>query len=157
MNLWVYKVRNDPDTEYNAYGDWESVFAEPWRDHAWGGAWASSRADDKRIFDDEIERGDLVLAWQSDLSAAIGLCEVTGSQPSEHYGLDLVLRPVERFSAPVKLHVLKRTTHPELQKVQALKQGLIRTIYPTSSKEARLLLAACGSERRVRTRGGDTP
>ncbi len=22
MNLWVYKVRNDPDTEFNAWGDW---------------------------------------------------------------------------------------------------------------------------------------
>lgn len=149
MRLWVYKVRNDPDTQFNAWGDWESVFKEPWRPHAWGGAWASRRESDKRIFEEQIAVGDVVLAWQSDESAAIGLCEVTGRRRSKHGGSDLMLKAVERFPRPVKLHALKKTTRPELKDVVALKQGHIRTIYPTSAKEAGLLLEACGISRRV--------
>lgn len=145
MNLWVYKCRNDPDTAYNAWGDWANVFDKPWKPVPWGGAWATARPDGKRILNEEIEVGDLVLAWQSDRSAAIGVCKVTGRKRSRHGGTDLLLLAVEEFKTPVKLHDLKRATKPKLQQVTALKQGYSRTIYPTTTKEARLLLSACGS------------
>ena len=145
MNLWVYKVRNDPNTNHLAWGDWSSVFEEPWQARRWGGAWATAKPDGKRIFNEEMSKGDLILAWQSDRAAAIGLCEVVGWEESSTEGTDLVLRPIEVFARPVRLHDLKKTTHPELRTVASLKQGNAATIYPTTNNEARALLAACGS------------
>ena len=114
---------------------------------------AQSLLPEKGPFDEEPDRsdlgrgtkGDLILAWQSDLAAAVGLCEVVGWEKSSGEGTDLVLRPIEVFTRPVRLHDLKKTTHPELKTVASLKQGNAATIYPTTAKEARTLLAACGS------------
>lgn len=129
VSLWVYKCRNDPGTENLAYGDWSTVFKRPWTKVAWGGAWATARPDGKVIFNDEIQKGDLILAWQTDKGHAVGLCEVIGWKTSKIDGLDLILVPVEEFDPPVRLHQLKRTTHPKLASVTALKPGHVATIY----------------------------
>ena len=144
-SLWVYKCKNDPGTDNVAYGDWASVFKQPWRKVAWGGAWATAKPDGKVIFDDEVEKGDLILAWQTDKARAVGLCEVAGWKPSQVEGRDLLLMPVEKFDPPVRLHELKRTSHPKLATVAALRPGNVATIYRTTTSEARLLLGACGA------------
>ena len=143
MNLWVYKVNKKAGNL--AWGDWNSVFDKPGHAQTWGGAKATAKPDGKRIFNEEMRTGDLILAWQSNRHAAIGLCEVVGWDESSTGIDDLLLHPIEEFDKPVKLHVLKRTTHPELQDVASLKQGNAATIYRTTTEEARMLLAACGS------------
>ena len=140
--LFVYKCRNDPETRFSAYGDWESMVFEPNETTRWGGSWATNK---KRLFEEEIKRGDLILAWQTDKSGAIGVCEVESIEDSPR-GNELVIRPVEHFSSPVRLHELKKTTFLELQNISALKQGHVATLYETTRDEAWLLLKACGSE-----------
>lgn len=58
---------------------------------------------------------------------------------------EVTLEAKESFPSLVRLHDLKRSTHPELLEVSALQQGNVATIYGTTSREARLLLDACGS------------
>ncbi|HVL40315.1 MAG TPA: EVE domain-containing protein [Fimbriimonadaceae bacterium] len=141
--LFVYKCRNDPQTHFAAYGDWETVFSSD-ANIRWGGSWATNSASSKRLFEEEIKKGDLILAWQSDKRGAVGVCEVRRFEYTSR-GQELVIRPIERFPSLVRLHELKKTTLPELQTVAALKQGNVATLYETSRDEARLLLTACGS------------
>jgi hypothetical protein len=151
-SLYVYKCRNDPNTEFNAYGDWEEVFdaSGPVR---WGGAWATRNPTSIRIFEDELEVGDLILAWQTDRRAAIGVAEVVGFLTADREvqgelivnAEHIVLEAREEFPKPVRLHELKRTTMPKLAEVPALKQANVATIYRTTPQHAHLLLKACGS------------
>jgi predicted RNA-binding protein with PUA-like domain len=162
--LYVYKCRDNPNTVYNAFGDWEEVFSvsDPIR---WGGAWATSNAMSIHIFEKELTAGDLVLAWQTDKKAAIGIAEVVGFEDVEEDVIvidenddgtfteseevlsfpHVLLKARERFPKAVRLHDLKKTTNPELANVSALKQGNVATIYRTTRSEARMLLNACNS------------
>jgi predicted RNA-binding protein with PUA-like domain len=162
--LYVYKCRNNPNTEYSAFGNWEDVFAvsEPTR---WGGSWATENAMSIRIFEEELKATDLVLAWQTDKKAAIGVAEVVGFEDvdEEVTFVDeredgsvveteevmsfqhVLLQARERFPQPVRLHDLKKTTFPELTNVSALKQGNVATVYRTTPWEAHMLLKACNS------------
>jgi hypothetical protein len=141
-SLYVYKCRNDPSTTNAAYGDWESTLKRK-SAFVWGGAWATRSAYSRRLFEEEIGPGDLVLAWQVDKGAALGLCEVTGFKTAQR-GQEIKLKWVEVFPSPVLLNVLKRTNR-ELQKVEAFQQGFTATLYDTTTKEAHALLRACGS------------
>lgn len=142
--LYVYKVRNSPHQQFAADGDWRDVFRSP-KKMLWVGSWATGHPSSRRIFDQDLRMGDLILAWQSNRSAAVGVCEVADFKNTER-GKEVALLPVEEFVAPVRLHELKRTTHPELHAVHALTQGLVATLYPTTREEAWLLLEACGSK-----------
>jgi predicted RNA-binding protein with PUA-like domain len=162
--LYVYKCKNNPNTEYSAFGNWEDVFAvsEPTR---WGGSWATENAMSVRIFEEELEVGDLVLAWQTDRKAAIGVAEVVGFEDVDEEVIfvdegddgtvveteevmsfpHVLLQAREHFPKPIRLHDLKKTTNPELASVSALKQGNVATIYRTTPWEAQVLLRACNS------------
>jgi hypothetical protein len=156
--LYVYKCRNDPHTEYSAYGEWTDVFDKS-GPVSWGGAWATKSPTSIEIFEDELSTGDLILAWQTDKGAAIGVAEVVGTEVSDLKWLDnsadkgyvidsvehVLLEARERFPRPVRLHVLKKTTHPELARVPCLQQGYVETIYRTTRADARKLLRACKS------------
>ncbi len=141
--LYVYMCRNDPETSFAAYGDWGEVFPSDAATR-WGGSWATNKASAKELFEQIVQPGDLVLASQTDKHGAVGVCEVEAIEDSSR-GNELVLRPIERFLRPVRLHELKKTTFPKSQTGAALKQGNVATLYETSPDEALLLLTACGS------------
>ena len=103
--LYVYKCRNDPNTEFSAYGDWSSVFDSS-GPVMWGGTWATKHPTSLEIFESELQSGDLILAWQTDKRAAIGIAEVVGFKmrgQDQH----VLLQARERFPVPVPLHELK--------------------------------------------------
>jgi hypothetical protein len=142
--LWIYKCNAANLTYQTAWGDWTEFFASE-LPQAWGGTWATRSAASLRLIWNEVAKGDLVLAYQSNLRAAIGLCEVDDLDDYEDEGgfqREIILRPVERFLRPVKLHDLKSSI-PELASVKALRPALIQTIYATTIEEANVLLAAC--------------
>ena len=149
--LYVYKCKDDPYNDNNAYGNWGEVFDDP-NPVRWGGVWATRNLTSIAIFRDELQVGDLILAWQTDESAAVGVAEVVGFETAEQGTRDgvmkvehVVLKAVERFPQPVRLHELKKTTNPELAAVPSLKQGNVATIYRTSRAHAYDLLRACNS------------
>lgn len=144
VTLFVYKCNNDSAAGNAAYGDWEKVFGSK-GETSWGGEWSTDKPSHKRIVREVMQVGDLVLAWQTDRKGAIGLCEVTRLDASP-MGRLIYLRPLERFSTPVRLHELKKTSHPNLRNVSALKQGNAGTFYETTKQEAKWVLQACSSK-----------
>lgn len=142
-SLFVYKCRNDPGTTNAAYGDWESTVKRK-APFVWGGAWATRSAYSRRLFEDEIGVGDLILAWQVDKQGAVGVCEVTDFKSTQR-GQEVKLQWIEVFPSPVPINVLKRSD-AELRKVKAFRQGFTATLYDTTKKEAHTLLKACGSQ-----------
>ena len=77
--LYVYKCRDDPLTEFSAFGNWDEVFDNP-GPVRWGGAWVTKNPESLRIFEEELTEGDYILAWQTDRHCAIGIAEVVGFQ-----------------------------------------------------------------------------
>ena len=149
--LYVYKCKDDPYAGNNAYGNWDNVFDDP-NPVRWGGVWATQNPTSIVIFRDELKVGDRILARQTDESAAIGVAEVVGVETAKQgtrYGVmkveHVLLKAVERFPQPVRLHDLKKTTNPELAAVPSLKQGNVATIYRTTRAHAYDLLRACNS------------
>ncbi len=146
--LWVYKNRSYADVHQTAYGDWEEFF-DRWEAEKepikWGGSWATALSNQKRVFQEDIKIGDLILCWQTDRQAALGIAEVANATTRHDGENELWLETVERFSKPVRLHQIKKATYPKLQQVSALKRGPMHTIYETTTQEAYWLLDAAGS------------
>lgn len=140
--LWVYKCNAEKGPHQSSWGDWNDFFSNP-RDGRWGGSWGIKNPISLDILWHRMKPGDLVLAYQTDKQAAIGLCRL--ERFIDQYGeREMVLKPMERFARSVKLHALKKT-NPALAQVRALRRGIIQTLYETSRGEARALLVACGA------------
>ena len=145
--LWVYKCNSKPANNGRAaYGDWEDLFDLPSSQQPveWGGSWATNREYQKRVFKEEVEIGDLILAYQTDRQAGIGLTKVVNITVDGDENC-LWLTAIDRFRKPAKYHQMKRTTHPHLKEVAAFKSGPVETIAGTSRQEAYWLLEASGS------------
>ena len=141
MRLWVYKV--NIDQENAAYGDWEQLFAQlrsTGTAQPWGGTWATNKPSDQRRFT-ELERGDHILAWQSNRQVAVGFLEV---DRVERGGQDVYLTEIKHFATPVPLNKLKNA-YPELRDVSAFKQGHAGTLYSTTAGEAKPLRKVCAA------------
>lgn len=142
-DLYVYKCRNDPAAGNVSFGNWFDVLAEK-RAFIWGGARATAQPRSRRLFEEDLAVSDLILAWQSDRQAAVGICEVD-SFKSTRRGQEVLLTWLERFDPPVHINEVKRTNR-RLDAVRAFKQGNAGTLYATTRPEARVLLQACGSK-----------
>jgi predicted Zn-ribbon and HTH transcriptional regulator len=130
MAFWIYKC-NARSPEYaNATGDWSYVFehseAVPWGNTTLSGV-------------DAIERGDILLAFQTDRNELVGLVDVVALKPLKDGHRRLVVRRGERIGAKV-LPLKKKDT--KIAGIPALQGGPIRTAYAISEVDARRLLTA---------------
>jgi hypothetical protein len=148
--LWVYKNNAKGHGYQTATGDWDSFFAES-GDGTWGGVATMGRTSRKLM--DEMRRGDLVLAWQSDRRRAIGVLRFDGLAHSTD-GARMRFTPLARFTTPVPLLEL-RDAVDGLADINAFKSGFPQTLYRTSQSEARLILDVCGYNRAKGSRRGD--
>ena len=90
----------------------------------------------------EVAPGDVIIAYQTDRRAAVGICEVLEVETNESEPrLRFVAR--RRFASPVKLHDLKRSDK-QLSEVEALRQGPVQILYRLTPDEAGTVLNACG-------------
>jgi hypothetical protein len=166
VRLWVYKCNALNLPHQVAWGDWDEVFSGK-RNTEWGGSQTMRSTASLHILWEEMTPGDVILAYQTDLQAAVGLCQLTDlvdyvDQDGEPQR-EMWLRPIERFPQPVKIHQLKGAD-PVLAGARALRSGWPQTLYATTPQEAAALLAACGAKsrqpaqpaaaRRRSTRGG---
>lgn len=141
--LWVYKC----NAESPARGDWQDFFNGPQPGH-WGGTdcMASPRSLD--IVWNRMQRGDLVLCWQSERRSAVGLCRVEALKDRRDRAgdlqrlmfLELVGKP---FDPPVPI-LQMRKSDGALAAIRCFQQGLVQTLYETDDGEAITLLRACG-------------
>jgi hypothetical protein len=126
-----------------SYGDWEWFFENP-GDGRWGGTWGIGNPASRRILLKEIQAGDLILAYQTDRRAAIGICEVLDLAEDQEGETEIFLKPIERLARPVDILSLKRSD-PSVAEIRAFRQGQVQTLYETSQEEARTLLEVCGA------------
>ncbi|MGB9623809.1 MAG: protein NO VEIN domain-containing protein [Phycisphaerae bacterium] len=143
--LWVYKCNARGQW---ASGDWALFFDDPD-----SGEWGNTRDHihnpaARKIAREEMQRGDLVLAYQTDRRTAIGLCEVVKLKKDADGEVTIFLKPLERFPEPVPIHDMKRS-NPGLREVRALRPAVVQALYETSPEEARTLLEACGAATRL--------
>jgi hypothetical protein len=151
VRLWVYKCNALNLPHQVAWGDWDEVFSSG-RPIEWGGSQTMRSTSSLHILWEKMTPGDVIFAYQTDLQAAVGLCELTDlvdyvDQDGEPQR-EMWLRPIERFPRPVKIHELKGTD-PVLAGARALRRGWPQTLYATTLQEAAALLAACGARSRL--------
>jgi hypothetical protein len=135
--LWVYKcnVLNLP--HQGGWGDWAEVFNQQ-GPVPWGGSETMRSTSSLHILWEEMAPGDVVLAYQTDQQAAVGLCVVEDLvdyvDDLDAPQREMILRPIERFPQPVKIHQLKRGD-PVLEGAAALRSGFPQTLYRTTPEE----------------------
>lgn len=123
--LWVYKCNTN---DAHASGDWQVFFREG--SGEWGGSWCIRNHYSLQLLREEIKVGHLVLAWQTDRRAAVGLCRVS-ELPDDGDHIAICLETVRRFRRPIKLLELKKQ-YPELANGNAFKQGKLGTLFDTT-------------------------
>jgi Domain of unknown function (DUF3883) len=142
--LWVYKCNARGEEYQSATGDWAKFFRRP-GDGRWGGEWSTKNPESLKIIRERMRPKDLVLCYQTDQREMVGVCELVRFvhiSRGFRRGRNIILKPLERFPAPVKIHALKNVI-PGLKRVRALKPGL-KTLYDVNNQEAPVLLYACG-------------
>src|SRR3954465_6432060 len=98
---WLYKWNDHGASHASLRRNWGAFFDEGQTSEGFG------RADGEggsRLA--KVQPGDLLIAYQTDEKAAVGLCrvlEVNHDKPS------LTFHPIERFSRPARLHELKHS------------------------------------------------
>ncbi len=136
--LWVYKC----NARSGAEGDWNYFFDEMDGEGEWGGTWCIKNRASRKIIRERLKVGDLVLAWQSDKQAALGLCRVS-ELADDGQDIGIVLETVKRFEQPVKLLEWKGRS-PALANGNAFRQGNAGTIFEATPAEAAEILRICG-------------
>jgi hypothetical protein len=113
-----------------SWGDWDDYFALG-KTSEWGSTeWVPAL--------DQLERGDMVIAYQSNRNELVGVTKVARQRPRGDYS-DLHLQPVEEIRTKV-LPLKKAST--KIAAIPALRPGPIQTVYSITAADAKLLLAA---------------
>jgi len=143
----VYKCNATGHGPRVGFGDWDEFFARQ-QPAEWGGTVTMGSTKSRGILSNEMSRGDLVLCWQSDRRAAVGLCRVDSLRDSidddgekqRELWLQLLGEP---FSPPVPILDMRKGD-AKLATVGCFRPGWPNTLYATTPTEASLLLRACG-------------
>ena len=136
MAYYVYKC-NARGPEYaRASGDWCEVFdaggIQPWGLSTLKGV-------------DQLDVGDLLLAYQTDRNELVGVARVVRWDP-EDGARRVVVEPIE----PIGVKVRPLRSDPRIATIQAFKPGDIRTAYRISAVDAKLVLDAARQATRER-------
>jgi hypothetical protein len=130
MAWWIYKCNSQGHSYQNAYGDWRDFFdvrAIGGRKARWG---LPSVTPDLT----NLQKGDMVLAYQTDRNELVGLVRCVKAVAGGVYFV-----PVEEIG--VKVRPLKKADQA-IAAIPALKPGPIQTLYSISKEDARRLLDA---------------
>ncbi len=148
--LWVYKCNSFSA----AGGHWDHFF-----DHIGNGRWGGTHCIKNRasvkIIHERLQVGDLVLAWQTNERAALGLCRVSDLRWNGA-DIEIFLQVVQRFPSPVPLLRWKKKS-PALEKGKAFQPANVGTLFETTAAEAREILRICNVPLHVAHHGSDFP
>lgn len=108
MRYWLYKC-NTAGGPAGYWGDWLSMVFHKKTPTEWGGHYATRSTQTRAVLDNDVSVGDVVVAYQTDDQAVVGFCVITKiAGPAGDR--KLFLKPVERLSAPFKIHEQKAGT-----------------------------------------------
>ena len=134
MNCWIYKCNSRGREHQVTWGDWDHFFSGQTKGE-WGSTeWVPELA--------KAQRGDMVLAYQTDRNELVGVVEVVELRRRGPYE-DLILRPHEELRR--KVRPLKKQSSA-VARIPALQPGPIQTLYPISEADFDRLLRAAGSQ-----------
>lgn len=139
--LFLYKCNTKGHAAQRAVGDWRDFFDQA-QAGSWGGRSTMASPLSRKILRDEMNLVDLVLCWQTDLRAAVGLCRVESLRSrgrDREIWLELVGDP---FATPVQFTERKHS-NAVLAGANCLKPGG-GTLFRTTHLEAVEILKACG-------------
>ena len=142
--LWIYKCNAN---DVQSAGDWNVFFEDLGGAGQWGGTWCINNGYSRQILLEQMDFDDLVLAWQTDQRAAIGLCRVT-DLPNDGEHIAIHLETVKRFREPIRLLALKKQ-FPALANGIGFKQGKLGTLFDTTADEAKIILKLCDASKGV--------
>lgn len=154
--VWVYKCNGSEETPWVARGDWAKFFHRP-GGGTWGGERSTRNPQSLKIIRERMKPGHLALCYQTDRREMVGVCELVRfvhTPRGFRKGRNLILKPLEKFPTPVKIHELKNVI-PGLSRVRALKPGP-KTLYEVNDQEAQIILSACGSHLSIQPITGGT-
>jgi len=128
--FWIYKCNSRQHPYQVAYGNWNDFFLGGQEDD-WGSTeWVPDLSN--------AQRGDTILAYQTDRNELVGLAKVTALHPRGKF-LDLILRPIKKIG--VKVRPLKKLDR-KIAAIPALQPGPIQTLYEITATDAKRLLRA---------------
>lgn len=134
MAFWIYKCNSRNRSHQVEFGDWDEFFAGD-TSGEWGSTeWVPELA--------KANRGDVVLAYQTNRNELVGLAEVIELRTRGRFR-DLILKPMEELRA--KVRPLKQGSL-KIANIKALKPGPIRTLYSLDREDADALLRAAGAQ-----------
>jgi hypothetical protein len=126
LNSYVYKVNEQNVVGYH-YGNWLDFFNKP-QPCSWG-------LEDVVCKDHRPQVGDRILCYQTNLNEILGTAEVV-----EYKMGKLILQKTEGpFPRGIKVAILKKIDK-RIRNLEAFQQGLIKTLYPISNRDADYLL-----------------
>src|SRR5450756_1065826 len=101
--LWVYKCNSKKAPQDPRWGDWAAFFDRPTGASRWGGTDTIFNVQSRSIIRNRLQRGDLILCWQTNRHQAEGLCvvdelPVIGTSDDGQREVELRLAPIVQFA-----------------------------------------------------------
>jgi EVE domain len=121
MRVWLYKCNYEEGGPAGYYGDWLSMvfdkYAKTKKPVRWGGHYSTKSPEVANYLSYDLHPGDLIVSYQTDEKAIVGVCEVTSVRDSTkthnfhgRQGKEMWVKPVKRFRRPLPIHEVKRGT-----------------------------------------------
>jgi hypothetical protein len=130
MGFWVYKCNNS-ESDHKVYaGDWSVFFDSPDEFSDWGSTEVVPKLR-------QLVPGDMVVAYQTNRNALVGLAKVHDMVDVGDGELEVVLEPVQRWS---EIKVKPFRSNPDFAAIRAFAPGFPRTLYALREDEYRTLL-----------------
>jgi hypothetical protein len=102
MRFWFYKCNVRPNGTGTS-GDWLAEVFSSSDTVVWPGHSGSGSAEVHRALDERMSVGDVVVAFQTNRRAIMGMCRVN-EVVGDPGAVDLVLAPIHCFATPFRVH-----------------------------------------------------
>ncbi|MFZ4434805.1 MAG: hypothetical protein ACOYOQ_16565, partial [Microthrixaceae bacterium] len=109
MRYWLYKNNFVDGGPAGYWGHWRCTFFSDPGPSEWGGSKAFRSPEVHRYLNDEIQPGDVVVAYQTDTQQVVGFATVVSidGSPGDR---ELVLQPIHLLDEPFLIHKHKKGT-----------------------------------------------
>ena len=143
MRYWLYKCNVDGGPA-GYWGDWRGMVFNKKGPVEWGGDYSTRSPEVSRTLATEVNVGDVVVAYQTNLLGVVGFCTVTridGASGSRR----LWLQPIEAVEPPFLIHAHKHGT--PLEHASAVRGPVM--LRELSRVEMESLVGLSGAPKRV--------
>lgn len=91
------------------WGDWAGQVFSSSDEEQWGGSYSTESHEVLKRLNEDVQAGDVIVAYQTDVKAVIGFCVIT-KVTGKKFTRKIYLRPIDRLARPFKIHQHKHGT-----------------------------------------------